>query len=280
MFVIISPIVGLLVKSSQNHGLIQCLRHRRRSRDLHETKRVKNFQMITVGRGVIPSRRLSSCEQNCLGKQKYKHQRPFQSTPSRDSLATKFSKTTIMKAPISKETRKENRKINHSLIEKRRRGKMNECLKWLNQLVPPCSGIENMHKLDVLEATVQYILTLQGKTMEDLEQFDQSITSSSTASTAASPAAFHPLTPPKFRSDYQHLSMSSPNASLAHHQSSHHHVTPYQQQQHLLQSAASLLAVSTSRIPSPIPEPATVPDTYSAAPGASMKKMAIANLLC
>lgn len=188
-----------------------------------------------------------------------------------------------MKAPISKETRKENRKINHSLIEKRRRGKMNECLKWLNQLVPPCSGIENMHKLDVLEATVQYILTLQGKTMDDLEHFDQSMTSSSpsTASTTAPPASFHPLTPPKFRSDYQYLNISSPNASLAHHhQASHHHVTPYQQQQHLLQSAVSLLAVSTSRIPSPIPEPATVPETYSAAPVASMKKMAIANLLC
>ena len=105
-----------------------------------------------------------------------------------------------MKAPISKETRKENRKINHSLIEKKRRNKMNECLQQLSQLVPACARMENIHKLDVLEMTVQYILEMKNKSFNSLNNYNNP-----------------PPTPPRFHKSHGRVDVSSPNRSAIPH---------------------------------------------------------------
>lgn len=57
---------------------------------------------------------------------------------------------------IMSSTTKQRRKISHSLIEKRRREKINQCLLQLQFLVPSCQT-SAMNKLDVLEHTVAYL---------------------------------------------------------------------------------------------------------------------------
>ncbi|KAG5975167.1 hypothetical protein E4U58_001795 [Claviceps cyperi] len=55
--------------------------------------------------------------------------------------------------------RKTARKTAHSLIERRRRGKMNEEFDVLRGLVPACT--QQMHKLSVLNCTIEYVQYLQ-----------------------------------------------------------------------------------------------------------------------
>ncbi|KAG6046867.1 hypothetical protein E4U17_007708 [Claviceps sp. LM77 group G4] len=55
--------------------------------------------------------------------------------------------------------RKTARKTAHSLIERRRRGKMNEEFDVLRSLVPACTL--HMHKLSVLNCTIEYVQYLQ-----------------------------------------------------------------------------------------------------------------------
>ena len=59
-------------------------------------------------------------------------------------------------------TKKERRKVSHSVIEKRRRERINYCISQLNVLVPSCHAEDNLQKLAVLEKTVEYIRTMQG----------------------------------------------------------------------------------------------------------------------
>ncbi|KAB5551371.1 helix-loop-helix DNA-binding domain-containing protein [Coniochaeta sp. 2T2.1] len=56
--------------------------------------------------------------------------------------------------------RKTARKTAHSLIERRRRFKMNEEFALLKSMIPACSG--EMHKLAILQASVEYIQYLEG----------------------------------------------------------------------------------------------------------------------
>jgi hypothetical protein len=67
---------------------------------------------------------------------------------------------------LVQETRKEKRRINHSVIEKRRREKINMCLKELQNLVPNCKD-ENLQKLAILERTVEYLYTLHKQFPDD-----------------------------------------------------------------------------------------------------------------
>ncbi|KAI8894589.1 Myc-type, basic helix-loop-helix domain-containing protein [Globomyces pollinis-pini] len=61
------------------------------------------------------------------------------------------------------EQRKQNRKISHSVIERRRRERTNQCLGKLKDLVPSCSvqPNQNIQKLTIMELTIDYILELQ-----------------------------------------------------------------------------------------------------------------------
>lgn len=58
-------------------------------------------------------------------------------------------------------SKKTARKTAHSLIERRRRSKMNEEFATLKGLVPACEG-QDMHKLAILQAAIDYVRYLQG----------------------------------------------------------------------------------------------------------------------
>jgi len=64
-------------------------------------------------------------------------------------------------------TRKMARKTAHSLIERRRRSKMNEEFGVLKDMIPACTGQE-MHKLAILQASIEYMRYLE-KCLTDLQ---------------------------------------------------------------------------------------------------------------
>lgn len=57
--------------------------------------------------------------------------------------------------------RKIARKTAHSIIERRRRSKMNEEFGVLKDMIPACEGVE-MHKLAILQAGIEYVKYLEG----------------------------------------------------------------------------------------------------------------------
>lgn len=78
------------------------------------------------------------------------------------SGATAGSKTTSAKkqpSATSAAGRKIARKTAHSLIERRRRSKMNEEFAVLKGLIPACTG--EMHKLAILQASIEYVRYLE-----------------------------------------------------------------------------------------------------------------------
>lgn len=84
------------------------------------------------------------------------------STAARDTIegTKKTSKSTTASRKIS-------RKTAHSLIERRRRGKMNDEFEVLKDMIPACKASEDvgggreMHKLEILKASVEYIRYLK-----------------------------------------------------------------------------------------------------------------------
>lgn len=74
------------------------------------------------------------------------------------------------------ESRQELRKQNHSVIEKRRREKINQCLKELQNLVPSCRN-QTLQKLTILERTVEYLYMLQ-KADSDSHQSEDGLSQS------------------------------------------------------------------------------------------------------
>ncbi|KAG2415367.1 hypothetical protein HFD88_006558 [Aspergillus terreus] len=63
--------------------------------------------------------------------------------------------------------RKIARKTAHSLIERRRRSKMNEEFATLKDMIPACRG-QDMHKLAILQASIEYVNYLE-KCIQDLK---------------------------------------------------------------------------------------------------------------
>ncbi len=78
-------------------------------------------------------------------------------TPPAKSTGTK------RKQPSSNSAagRKIARKTAHSIIERRRRSKMNEEFGVLKDMIPACGGVE-MHKLAILQAGIEYVRYLEG----------------------------------------------------------------------------------------------------------------------
>ena len=68
--------------------------------------------------------------------------------------------------------RKIARKTAHSLIERRRRSKMNEEFDTLKNMIPACEGQE-MHKLAILQASIDYVRYLE-KCVKDLKSVNRS----------------------------------------------------------------------------------------------------------
>ncbi|KAF2637007.1 hypothetical protein P280DRAFT_408010 [Massarina eburnea CBS 473.64] len=68
--------------------------------------------------------------------------------------------------------RKTARKTAHSLIERRRRSKMNEEFGVLKDMIPACTG-QDMHKLAILQASIEYMRYLQ-QCVNDLKEAHRS----------------------------------------------------------------------------------------------------------
>ncbi|CCC10229.1 unnamed protein product [Sordaria macrospora k-hell] len=73
--------------------------------------------------------------------------------------ATPTATTSGAKKKQSAAGRKVARKTAHSLIERRRRSKMNEEFALLKSMIPACTG--EMHKLAILQASIEYIKYLE-----------------------------------------------------------------------------------------------------------------------
>jgi helix-loop-helix DNA-binding protein len=69
--------------------------------------------------------------------------------------------------PTTAAGRKMARKTAHSLIERRRRSKMNEEFGVLKDMIPACAG-QDMHKLAILQASIEYMRYLE-KCLADLK---------------------------------------------------------------------------------------------------------------
>jgi len=80
--------------------------------------------------------------------------------PSKNGSASTGSKRKQPSA-TSAAGRKIARKTAHSIIERRRRSKMNEEFGVLKDMIPACHGVE-MHKLAILQAGIEYVRYLEG----------------------------------------------------------------------------------------------------------------------
>ncbi|KIV88509.1 hypothetical protein PV10_08190 [Exophiala mesophila] len=79
------------------------------------------------------------------------------STAANTSTTSKRKQATASSAA----GRKIARKTAHSIIERRRRSKMNEEFGVLKDMIPACEGVE-MHKLAILQAGIEYLRYLEG----------------------------------------------------------------------------------------------------------------------
>ncbi|PYI08593.1 HLH-domain-containing protein [Aspergillus sclerotiicarbonarius CBS 121057] len=79
-------------------------------------------------------------------------------TPSNNAASTNSKKK--QPSATSAAGRKIARKTAHSLIERRRRSKMNEEFATLKDMIPACKG-QDMHKLAILQASIDYVNYLE-----------------------------------------------------------------------------------------------------------------------
>ncbi|RPA81676.1 HLH-domain-containing protein [Ascobolus immersus RN42] len=86
------------------------------------------------------------------------------SKPSASTSLTGAGVTKSSSTSTTKKSKKTQRKTAHSLIERRRRGKINDEFEKLRRLVPACQdqNERSMHKLEVLKASVDYLEYLKG----------------------------------------------------------------------------------------------------------------------
>ncbi|KAG0335252.1 hypothetical protein BG000_007664 [Podila horticola] len=62
---------------------------------------------------------------------------------------------------VDQETRDMMRKVSHSAIERRRRERINDKILQLKHLVPSCVDEDHLHKLSILQSTIEYIQHLK-----------------------------------------------------------------------------------------------------------------------
>ena len=87
--------------------------------------------------------------------------KPKEERPSVPSTAKPTSPKKKQQSTTSAAGRRIARKTAHSVIERRRRSKMNEEFGVLKDMIPACNGVE-MHKLAILQAGIEYVKYLQG----------------------------------------------------------------------------------------------------------------------
>ncbi|KAF2722560.1 HLH-domain-containing protein [Polychaeton citri CBS 116435] len=109
---------------------------------------------------------------------------PSQATTNRQAAAN-GKKKQQSNGQATAAGRKIARKTAHSLIERRRRSKMNEEFGVLKDMIPACKGQE-MHKLAILQAAIEYMQYLE-KCVSDLKVVQQHNAHSPEEKTPASP---------------------------------------------------------------------------------------------
>ncbi|KAG0211957.1 hypothetical protein BGX28_007039 [Mortierella sp. GBA30] len=77
-------------------------------------------------------------------------------TSSSSSSSTKRRGSSHNKV-VDQETRDLMRKVSHSAIERRRRERINDKILQLKHLVPACVDEDHLHKLSILQSTIEYI---------------------------------------------------------------------------------------------------------------------------
>ncbi|PFH56114.1 hypothetical protein XA68_17031 [Ophiocordyceps unilateralis] len=114
--------------------------------------------------------------------------------------------------------RKMARKTAHSLIERRRRSKMNDEFAELKSLIPACQG--EMHKLAILQASIDYIRYLQD-CIDRLKGFhyelrhQENYSNSSVTVAPPSPQTIHPFYP-VLPSEVDVSNSGTPSPALVH----------------------------------------------------------------
>ncbi|OAF61048.1 hypothetical protein VC83_02723 [Pseudogymnoascus destructans] len=217
------------------------------------------------------------------------------SAPSADEQPAKTAAASKRKPPsaTSAAGRKMARKTAHSLIERRRRSKMNEEFGVLKDMIPACKG--EMHKLAILQASIEYVRYLEDCIAQLKSPFNtptiairhestsiapHSYAASSSASEASHTDTEMTTAPPAFaqQSAQQHQQ----------HQQQHHHHTqqpqqiPQQQHHHHTQQPQQIPQQQPSQSPplraaedfqrtysfshSSSTSPAFGPQTYTGAP--------------
>ncbi|KAG0211349.1 hypothetical protein BGX28_008006 [Mortierella sp. GBA30] len=77
------------------------------------------------------------------------------------SASTGTKRRTSSNAKVDQETREKLRKVSHSAIERRRRERINDKILQLKHLVPACVDEDHLHKLSILQSTIEYIQYLK-----------------------------------------------------------------------------------------------------------------------
>ncbi|KAF9347108.1 hypothetical protein BGX26_001391 [Mortierella sp. AD094] len=84
------------------------------------------------------------------------------STQSKTSSSTGAKRRASSGArAVDQETREMMRKVSHSAIERRRRERINDKILQLKHLVPACVDEDHLHKLSILQSTIEYIQYLK-----------------------------------------------------------------------------------------------------------------------
>ncbi|KAF9435637.1 hypothetical protein BGZ76_005840 [Entomortierella beljakovae] len=83
------------------------------------------------------------------------------STSSAPTSPPSRRRTSSSSKLIDQETRDLMRKVSHSAIERRRRERINDKILQLKHLVPACVDEDHLHKLSILQSTIEYIQHLK-----------------------------------------------------------------------------------------------------------------------
>ncbi|KAK0392431.1 hypothetical protein NLU13_1926 [Sarocladium strictum] len=125
-------------------------------------------------------------------------------TTAKTSSSTSSKESGKKKQPSATSVagRKIARKTAHSLIERRRRSKMNEEFALLKSMIPACTG--EMHKLAILQASIEYLRYLEDCVAKLKAQHDDQAQQDAMSHTLPSISEFHPT----FREEPADVEMS------------------------------------------------------------------------
>ncbi|KAG0230269.1 hypothetical protein BGW42_001067 [Actinomortierella wolfii] len=82
-------------------------------------------------------------------------------TVSDTALPSKRRTSSLGSKSVDQEAREMMRKVSHSAIERRRRERINDKILQLKHLVPACVDEDHLHKLSILQSTIEYIQYLK-----------------------------------------------------------------------------------------------------------------------